>query len=240
MGWIAGGSFAVIDKLAAEIRAAGGQISLSAPVERIDIVDGRVAGIAVAGRSLPFETVVSTIPVQYLPRLAPGLPAADAAKLRALDNVGVVCAVAKLAQALSGNFWVNITDPRMDVPGVIEISNLRQDLGAHIVYVPFYLHKDNPKYAEPDAAFATKVRQYLRWINPALRPEDILDVAVFRYEYAQPVATPGFLGKLPPMGSPERRGFYFADTAYCYPEDRSIQESIRIARQLASLVVGGG
>jgi len=40
------------------------------------------------------------------------------------------------------------------------------------------------------------------------------------------------LRKLPPMRSNKREGFCFADTAYCYPEDRSIQESIKIAKEL--------
>ncbi len=45
------------------------------------------------------------------------------------------------------------------------------------------------------------------------------------------------MDKLPPMASRERKGFYMADTAYCYPEDRSITESVRIARQLSALAL---
>jgi hypothetical protein len=42
------------------------------------------------------------------------------------------------------------------------------------------------------------------------------------------------------MYSEERRGFYFADTAYGYPRERSINESINIARKLTASVIDHG
>ena len=71
-----------------------------------------------------------------------------------------------------------------------------------------------------------------------MRPDcDAVDAArrrtLSRYEFAQTVCGPGFLAKLPPMQT-SIRGFLMADTAYYYPEDRSISESIRIGRDLAA------
>ena len=151
-------------------------------------------------------------------------------------ELGVVCIILKLSEKLTGNFWLNITDPRMDIPGMIEISNLNTELPDHILYIPFYLHRDNPKYNEPDEKFIEKAKQYIQWINPQMTADKVLDIRVFRYEYAQPLVTPGFLEKLPAIKSDKRKGFYFADTAYCYPEDRSIQESIRIAKEIVRAV----
>ena len=53
-----------------------------------------------------------------------------------------------------------------------------------------------------------------------------------RYEFAQPICPPGFQAQLPPMRTPIA-GFFMADTAYYYPEDRSISESLRIGQELA-------
>ncbi|GMO27266.1 MAG: hypothetical protein Ta2B_07930 [Termitinemataceae bacterium] len=41
------------------------------------------------------------------------------------------------------------------------------------------------------------------------------------------------LDKLPPISSNEREGFFFADCAYCYPDDRSNFASIRVGKELA-------
>ena len=232
MGYICGGSRVVIDALECEIKKRGGVIHTGVPVGQIHLNNDKTEGITVNGKFLPFENVISTIPIQYINKLAPGLPADDKVKLDKLDNVGVVCIILKLSEKLTDNFWLNITDQRMDIPGMIELSNLNTELQKNILYIPFYLHRNNPKYSEPDNVFIEKAKRYIQWVNPGITADKVFDIRVFRYEYAQPLATTGFLEKLLPIKSEKRRGFYFADTAYCYPEDRSIQESVRIAKEI--------
>ena len=128
-------------------------------------------------------------------------------------------------------FWLNVNDPEMDIPGLVEYTNLRS-LGPHVVYVPFYMPGSHPTYAEPDLAFTDKVRRYLRKINPEITDEVILDIRASRYGHAQPVCGPGFLSTLPPAGLPVK-GLWVADTSYYYPEDRGISESIAFGRQMA-------
>ena len=237
MGYISGGSRVIIDALEREIVKRGGVIHKAAQVEQIHLDNGKVSGITANGELKKFDDVISTIPIQYLNGLTPGFSTDDRTKLEKLDNVGVVCLILKLSEKLTDNFWLNITDPGMDVPGMIEISNLNTELPEHILYIPFYMHKDHPKYSEPDEVFAEKAKQYIKRINPQMTADKVLDIRVFRYEYAQPLTTPGHLEKLPPVKSDKRKGFFFADTAYCYPEDRSIQESIRIAKELVKAAV---
>ena len=55
---------------------------------------------------------------------------------------------------------------------------------------------------------------------------------VSRYQHAQPVCTPNFLAKLPPVKLPNV-GVWAADTSYYYPEDRGISESIAFGRKMA-------
>jgi len=215
----------------------GGKIHKAAPVEQIHIDDGSIKGITVNGEFKQFDHVISTIPLQYLGKMTPGFSSDDKIKLENLDNVGVVCLILKLSEKLTDNFWLNITDPRMDVPGMIEISNLNTELEESILYIPFYMHKEHPKYKEPDENFIIKAKKYIEWVNPQMTEDKVLDIRVFRYEYAQPVTTVGHMEKLPPIKSDSRKGFYFADTAYCYPEDRSIQESIKIAKQLVEATI---
>jgi protoporphyrinogen oxidase len=237
MGYISGGSRVVVDALEREIVKQGGVIHKATPVEQIHIEDSKVKGITTAGEFKQFDNVISTIPVQYLNKMTSGFSDDDREKLEQLDNVGVVCLIMKLSEKLTDNFWLNVTDPRMDVPGMIEISNLNAELPSNILYIPFYMHKDHPKYSEPDENFIKKAKQYVRWVNPKITTDKVPDIRVFRYEYAQPLTTVGHLEKLPPMKSDKRKGFCFADTAYCYPEDRSIQESIRIAKELVKAAI---
>ena len=119
----------------------------------------------------------------------------------------------------------------MDIPGLVEYTNLRP-LDRHIVYVPFYMPGEHPKFAEPDKAFLDKVRRYLKKINPALNDEDFIDLRASRYRYAQPICEPGYLDKLPQVALPVK-GLWVADTSYYYPEDRGISESIAFGRNMA-------
>ena len=45
-----------------------------------------------------------------------------------------------------------------------------------------------------------------------------------------------FFDRLPPM-TRSVRGFYMADTAYYYPEDRSVSESIQVGMALADTAI---
>jgi protoporphyrinogen oxidase len=175
--------------------------------------------------------VISTIPLPYVPQVIPDLPADILQRFKSLKNVAVVCVIVKLRKPLSENFWLNTNDPDMDIPGLVEYSNLRP-LDQHIVYVPFYVPSEHPKFAEPDQVFIEKVKRYLKKINTILTDDDFLELRASRYRYAQPICDPGYLGRLPPVSLPVE-GLWVADTSYYYPEDRGISESIDFGRKIA-------
>jgi protoporphyrinogen oxidase len=231
LGYLEGGSQTLLQAMRADIEAHGGEIRLKCPVSRVVIEKGEVRGVEVAGQPEVFEKVISTIPLPYVPRLMPDLPADVLAKFQALKNIAVVCVIVKLRKAVTENFWLNTNDPEMDIPGLVEYSNLRP-LDQHIVYVPFYMPGEHPKFAEPDQAFLDKVRRYLKIINPELSDEDFIDLRASRYRYAQPICEPGHLDKLPPVALPVE-GLWVADTSYYYPEDRGISESVGFGRKMA-------
>ena len=232
LGFIDGGSETLLSRLRREIEQRGGKIHLRAPVQRVLTRDGRVHGVAVGGVEHAFDRVISTAPIQYVPRLVPDLPAAFAARIRAIENIPVVCVVLKLKHALTDNFWMNICDAAIDLPGVIEYSNLNPGAGPAIVYAPFYMPKTHPKYARDNAAFVEEVLGYLPRLNPAFRRDWVLATHCHRYEFAQTICPPGFFSMLPTMATPIG-GLFMADTSYYYPEDRSISESIAVGCKLA-------
>ena len=235
LGFLDGGSDVVLTAMSTEILRRGGEIRLSHPVSRVRIEGGAVAGVETGEGFLPFQKVISTVPMPYVPQIVPDLPAELLDIYRSMKNIAVVYVIAKLARSLTENFWLNVNDPDMDIPGLVEYSNLRP-LEQHIVYVPFYMPGEHPKYRDPDSIFKSKVQRYLKRINAKLREQDILDIRVSRYRFAQPVCTPGFADRLPPIRLPIR-GLFVADTSFYYPEDRGISESIGLARKIARIAV---
>ncbi|MBM3364770.1 MAG: NAD(P)/FAD-dependent oxidoreductase [Betaproteobacteria bacterium] len=231
LGYLEGGSSTLLNAIKIDIEQHGGEIRLSSPARRVNITQGRVTGVEASSGVEDFDKVISTVPLPFVTRLIPDLPPEVAQKFTALKNIAVVCIIAKLRQRLTENFWLNVNDPEMDIPGLVEYSNLRP-LDHAIVYVPFYMPGEHPNYAEPDEVFIGKVKRYLQTINPALQDDDFIDIRASRYRHAQPICEPGYLNRLPPVALPVR-GLWVADTSYYYPEDRGISESIGFGRQMA-------
>ena len=237
LGYLDGGSSTLLQGLKADIERHGGEFRLKSPVSEVRIEGAQVKGVVSQGEFQAFDKVISTVPLPYVPRIMPGLPADVLKRFSELKNIAVVCVIAKLRRPLTENFWLNTNDPEMDIPGLVEYTNLRP-MGQHIVYVPFYMPGEHPKFGEPDQAFLDKVRRYLKKINPSLTDADFVDLRASRYRHAQPICDPGYLDRLPPVQLPVK-GLWVADTSYYYPEDRGISESIDFGRKMARNAVAG-
>ncbi|WP_461515840.1 NAD(P)/FAD-dependent oxidoreductase [Porticoccus sp.] len=231
LGYLDGGSNTLLQAMKAAIEERGGEIRLGTPVREVIIEDGSIVGVKTDSGIDLFDKVISTVPLPYIPLLIPDLPAEALTKYKAVKNIAVVCVIVKLHKAVSENFWLNINDPEMDIPGLVEYTNLRP-LEEHIVYVPFYMPGTHPKFRDSDQVFLEKVKRYLKKINPEITDEDFIDIRASRYRYAQPICEPGFLNTLPPVALPIN-GLWVADTSYYYPEDRGISESIGFGRMMA-------
>ncbi len=235
LGYLSGGSKTLLDAMSSYILENGGNIKLSSEIEKIEIEDGKVKGVVSNGELYSFDTVISTIPLPIIPKIAPNLPEDILNKFKSKINIAGVCVIAKLDKPLTQNFWLNTNDDEMDIPGVIEYSNLNSEVG-HIVYVPYYMPQSNPKYRDEDEVYISKVKKYFKKINPNIDEENILDVKVHRYHYAQPICQPNYLDSLPDAKLPIE-GLWVADTSYYYPEDRGISESIGYGRDMAKRAI---
>lgn len=231
LGYLEGGSETLLQAIKCDIEANGGEVRLKSSVTKVLMEGGRVQGVEVNDHVEHFDKVISTIPLPYVPKVMPDLPDDILQRFKALKNVAVVCVIVKLRKPLTENFWLNTNDPDMDIPGLVEYSNLRP-MDQHIVYVPFYMPGEHSKFAEADQVFLDKVQRYFKKINPSLTDDDFIDLRASRYRYAQPICDPGYLDTLPPVSLPVK-GLWVADTSHYYPEDRGISESIDFGRKMA-------
>ncbi|MDR7135215.1 protoporphyrinogen oxidase [Lysobacter niastensis] len=234
LGYIEGGSETLLEAMEQRIRQLGGRIHLRAGIDRVVVKNGRVTGVLAGGETRSMDAVLSTAPIQYVPAMVPDLPAAFAQQVRAVENIPVACVILKLKHALTGNFWMNISDENIAIPGVIEYSNLNPGTndGEHVLYAPFYMPKTHPKWSNTNQQLIDEVIGYLGRLNPEFSREWVLASHCHRYDFAQTICPPGFQAMLPPMRTPVE-GFFMADTAYYYPEDRSISESVEVGYKLA-------
>lgn len=237
LGFIEGGSEALMEALAQEIRKMGGRIHLSAPVASIDIENSAVTGLTLAdGRKVSADRVISTVPTPAVAEMLKHQPESLTAPYRAIDNIGCVCVMLKLSRPVTSHFWVNISRSQFEIPGIVEFSNLR-DLPESVVYVPFYMPNTHQKFTQSDAAFVSESLACLQSINPKLQQEHVLATHVGRLSHAQPICDIGFADKVPDPVTPIA-GLQIADTSFYYPEDRGVSESIRFAKKMVRQING--
>jgi protoporphyrinogen oxidase len=237
LGYIEGGSETLVEAIAEAIRAKGGHIHLKTPVQQVLTESGRVTGVMAGGDTFPADAVISTVPTPLVNAIVPDLPQASKDMYAAIRNIGVVCVLFKLRKSVTPNFWLNIIEPDIDIPGIIEFSNLRP-VGDTVVYVPYYMPVTQPKWGWTDQQFIDESFSYIKRINPAITDADLEDARVGRLKHAQPICEPNFYAKIPPIETPIA-GLQIADTCYYYPEDRGIAESIRLGRRMAETVPRG-
>lgn len=232
LGYIEGGSETLVRALVDAIEARGGTLRLSAPATEVVAENGAVTGVRVGDEIVPADAVISTLPTPYVSRLVPALPDDWKARYDAIPNIGVVCVLLKLAKSVTEHFWVNINDPDVPVPGIIQFSNLRP-VEDTVVYVPYYMPTSHEKWPWPDEAFVAESMAVLKRLNPSLSDADLKASTVGRLRHAQPVCVPGFASMIPPTRTPID-GLCIADTCYYYPEDRGISESVRLGAEMAA------
>jgi protoporphyrinogen oxidase len=234
LGYIDGGSETLVRALVEAIERREGEIRLGTPVREVVVVDGRVTGIRTDAGVDPVDAAISTMPTPYVSRLVPALPDDWKGRYDAIENIGVVCVLLRLKKSVSPHFWVNINDPAVEIPGIIEFSRLRP-VDDTVVYVPFYMPQSHPKFGRDDAAFVAESMAAIRWLNPAIGDDDLKASLVGRLRHAQPVCEAGFAAKIPPIQTPID-GLQVADTSFYYPEDRGISESVRYGAMMAAAV----
>ncbi len=232
LGYIEGGSKTLVHALTRAIAERGGALRLNAPVTRVETESECVAGVTADGEFIAADAVICTVPTPYVSRIAPDLP--ERARYDAIANIGVVCVVFRLKRSVTPHFWVNISDPRFEIPGIVEFSNLRPT-GDTVVYIPYYMPVTHEKFAKDDAFFRAEGFGYLKILNPALSDDDVVAFYVGRLRHAQPVCPPGFAAMLPSVAT-SIKGLQIADTCFYYPEDRGISESVRFGRLMAERV----
>ena len=239
LGYIEGGSQTLVDALMRDIATKGGRVALGEPAAQVLTEAGRVTGVrTAAGRDVPADHVISTVPTPLIPRLVPDLPEALRAQYAAIENIGVCCVLLRLKRSVTPHFWVNIVDDEIPIPGIIEFSNLRPAAGGDaIVYVPYYMPVTQPRWTWTDEELIAESLACIARVNPAITRADLVEARVGRLRHAQPVCGPNFLDTLPPVRTPIR-GLQIADTCFYYPEDRGIAESVRLGREMAEHACG--
>jgi protoporphyrinogen oxidase len=238
LGYLRGGFRQLFDALALSLEQLGADVRTGTAVRSIEVEDGSVSAV-----TLEDGSAIETGAVLYagqLPGLARLLPEAHTdRRLRDLEGLGAVCIVVELTDPITNFYWTNICTDQVPFGALIEHTNLvpAGDYGGrHIAYLGYYFTKNDPVATADVDEFARDWISALEDSLPSFSSRSVVDVHPFRTPYAAPLITLGYRHRMLPVRTPVR-GLFAATTAQIYPEDRGMNEGIRLADRAAEEIL---
>ena len=245
LGTFTGGFQAFMDKLADVVRTHGTEIRLNTAVTGIKKLPDGVQ-IATGAETATFDAVISTSSPALMASLAPDLPDAYTAKLRALKSMGAVVMVIALDRQLTnGVYWHNLPkEAGFPFLAMVEHTNYMSPEhygGDHIIYCGDYLEPDHAYFTLSKEELLDRFLPSLKRFNPQFDRSWVKASWLWKTAYAQPVPPINQAGNIPDIRTPVK-GLYFASMSQVYPWDRGTNFAVEIGRRVAKMVmedVGG-
>lgn len=238
LGYLQGSLQVLVDRLLEVLAEQGVEVLLGTPTEAFLYTDGRIAGVRTPRGTLQADMVLSTIATPHLSALVQDIAPDYARELSRIEYLGALCTVLSLTERLSPVYWLNVADAGYDFGGVIEQTNFIPAAaygGQHIVYLSRYLPVTHPLWGMDDDLLLERQLDQLgtmfrRDVRPLMRKHWI-----FRGRFAAPLPDRGFAERIPKLRSP-LRDLYVASMAHVYPDERSVNNSIRVAAEVVRIM----
>ncbi|HOW13411.1 NAD(P)/FAD-dependent oxidoreductase [Methanosarcina sp.] len=231
LGYMRGGFNSLIEALAGEITANGGEIRTNREVTEIVITENTVQGVVVDGDFIACDAVISTAEPAVLDALTKGKLGDLHTTLKSIRYQGTACALIGLDRSLmkDGNYWLNI---KADVPfgAVIEHTNFMpfEDYGENLVYVTSYFQDEkSPLWMQKEEEIIDSYLKGLERMFPEFSRKDVRWTRLYRRIDTAPVYEQGYLEKVLPFAAGPS-GLYLAGmfSSSNYPE-RSMNGSVK-------------
>lgn len=246
LGYFDGGFRIVVEALEDDLRAAGAEIRLGAPVRRIgrEAASDEVVVETDRGRER-FDRVLATVPSSVFARMIDDRRADDPAyfdRLESIDYLDAVVHVFASRQKLTPYYWHNVNTP--DAPFVVFLSltNLvgtGHYGGLNIYYIGDYVPREHAYMGMEPEALKSRWYGTLAEMFPEFDRSEVVDDAVFKLRNAQHIVDVGFEeNKLTPHETP-CEGVYLCNFSQIYPMDRGTNYAVRDGEAMARLLRDG-
>ncbi|PSQ96395.1 MAG: FAD-dependent oxidoreductase [Bacteroidetes bacterium SW_9_63_38] len=231
LGYLKGSLQVLVDRLVEVLRENGVEIHCDAPVKKFVTGDRGVTGVQTPESTLEADAVLSTIPTPILAGLVEEFDGEYASSLRDIEYMGAICTILSMEESLSPVYWLNVADPGYSFGGVIEQTHLippEEYEGRHLAYLSRYVRSDHPLWARSDEALLSQQLGELERLFGCDVTPILNDHWIFRGRFAAPITGLTFSEKIPSHDTPIP-GLYVAAMPHVYPDERSTNNSIRIA-----------
>ena len=191
-----------------------------------------------------YDRVLATVPGDvFAGLLAPALAAEVGeeylGRVRGIEYHAALCLLLELDRQFSPYYWTNVGDTSLPFVGLIEQTNMfgpEHYGGRRLLYVANYLEHGHELLGLDADALLDRYVPGLRAVNPAFDRSWVSAARRFVEPAAQPIVTPGYARRIPPLRTPAP-GLVLANTTQVYPEDRGTNYAVRLGEQAAHATI---
>jgi len=233
LGYLRGSLKVLLDALETELRKRNVKLITNARVLQLASQNGRVQQAETSQGRFAADEVLLTVPTPVVARLLQAQLPDYAARLDQVEYFGAVCTVLELSRPLSSIYWLNVADPGFPFGGVIEHTNLvpaSEYQGRHLAYLSRYFAANDPLTTASEAQIREIMLAPLKRIVPGFTETVVQAAHVFRTLTGAVVCGRNFSKQVPGCRTP-LANLFLANMTHIYPDERSCNNSIRVAAE---------
>ncbi|MFC1671125.1 FAD-dependent oxidoreductase [Spirochaetota bacterium] len=233
LGYIRGSMQTLTDEIKRELEKNNVKIITNAEVIDLRIEHNELKEIITSKNNFNNCHFLFTIPTSNIAKLVRknNMPYAD--KLSEIEYFKALCLILVLKNKLSNIYWLNIADEGYPFGGIIEHTNFinpGEYNGLHISYLSRYYSKKEALSNMNNSEIEEIMMKGIKRIYPDFKLSDVLDLYMYKTDTAATLCDLNFSGKVPKCKTPIGN-MYIASMPHVYPDERSCNNSIRVAAE---------
>ncbi len=235
LGYIKGSTQILLNAL---LNNAKFKITTNTLIQELIIENNQIKGVKTNKGLVLAGKVLSTLPTNIFTKFIEPHNKAYYEKLKEIDYFGAVCCIIAYPEKLGKHYWLNIADESYSFGGVIEHTNFiseHQYNNMHITYLSKYFDLNNSFAKMDNEEIKMIMLEDLKKLYPHFNKEKIIESHIFKTNYAAPICTLNFSQKVPNCKTPIQN-LYIASMPHIYPDERSINNSIRISAEACKVI----
>lgn len=234
LGYLEGSLHTLQAALLSKLRALGVELISNARVAELEVQSGILRAALTSCGRFEDSTFISTIPTVHLHPLLRNAGAVELAdRLAEIRYFGAVCGVLVMRKPLGRHYWLNVADRGLPFGGIIEHTRFIDSAayqGLHIAYLSRYYAAEEEIASMDGDQVRRLFLDGVSRIHPGFDPADLVDFHLFRTQTAATVCDLGFSSRVPDCRT-SLPGLSIASMAHVYPDERSVNNSIRVAAE---------
>jgi protoporphyrinogen oxidase len=155
---------------------------------------------SVDNKEMVFNYVITSLPSFVTASVCHDLTDIEREKLKNIKYLGVICISLLLNKKLTPYYVTNITDERIPLTGVIEMTALVGTSffgGNSLVYLPKYVNSEDQMFNLSDQDLKESFIASLKLIHPSLKDDEIISCQVAKAKYVITLPEMGYSSNLP-------------------------------------------